>query len=108
MHIAINRFGLAVIGSLAGLLACGSDSGPDTLFEPKPECEGEPVTPLQGQHPNLISTIEIGAGADGFDLDGDGEPDNALATVRALANDAIEDALADYSILLPIEFFDFA
>jgi hypothetical protein len=110
MQIAKHRLvGFIMIGSLAGLLACGGggDAGPDSLFEPRPECEGQPVIPLQGQHPNVISFIEIGARADGFDLDGDEMPDNALSAVRALANPAIADALADYSILLPIEFFDF-
>jgi hypothetical protein len=110
MQIAKQRLVVfTTIGSLAGLLACGGggDARPDSLFEPKPECEGQPVTPLQGQHPNLISYIAIGARADGFDLDGDGIPDNTLSSVRALANGAIADALADFSILLPIEFFDF-
>lgn len=97
---------LALAGPILLLAACG-DSRPEPLFQPKPACEGQAITPLEGQHPSLISFIEIGAKEDGFDLDGNSEPDNKLASIRSLANDAIEDAFANFSILIPIEFFDF-
>ncbi len=94
-------------GLLLALGACGGDTGPEPLFQPKPECEGQAVAPLQGQHANIISFLEVGAISDGFDLDGDGEPDNKLGAVSSLAGPAIEDALEEYSILIPFEFFDF-
>lgn len=92
--------------------ACGGGGG-DTppggdLFPPKPECEGSPVTALSGMQPQVISKLEIGSAADGFDLDHDGEPDNKLAAVASIAKSAIEDSLKDYSIVIPFEFFDLA
>jgi hypothetical protein len=85
---------------------CGSDAK-DPLFEPKPECEGAAITPLMGQHPMVISFLEIGTAEDGFDLDNDGEPDNKLAAVGSLARGAIEDSFEDFSLVIPFEFFDF-
>ena len=90
--------------------ACGGDDGEETLpplFEPKPECAGEMITPFAGQHGQLINTLEIGSAMDGFDLDGDMKPDNKLAGVGALAGDAIQSALNDYSLMIPLEMFDF-
>jgi hypothetical protein len=110
----MNRF-VSLFGSLtlaiAALTACGDGSGDDgdlpPLFEPRPECEGAPIVPLMGQHHNVISFLEIGEVEDGFDLDGDGEPDNKLAAVGSLARSAIEDSFDDKEILIPFEFFDF-
>lgn len=86
--------------------ACGSD--PEPLFEPREECVGDSITPLAGQHQQVISFLEIGDLEDGFDLDRDGEPDNKLAAVGSLASSAIDDSFEDFSIIIPIEFFDFA
>jgi hypothetical protein len=99
----------------AGLLfACGGggddddDDGPlPPLFEPKPECAGESIAALAGQHQQIISSLEIGDAADGFDLDGDGKKDNKLAGVAALAGPAIADAIKAYDLLIPMEMFDF-
>jgi hypothetical protein len=91
-------------GALVG--ACGSSSNPGELFPPKPECEGEAIVALAGSQPQVISKLEIGTAADGFDLDRDGMPDNKLAAVASLAKSAIEDSLKDYSIVIPLEFFD--
>jgi hypothetical protein len=55
----------------------------------------------------IISTLEIGSSDDGFDLDGDGEPDNKLSAVGTLARGAIEDSFEDFSIVIPLEFFDY-
>ncbi len=41
-----------------------------------------------------------------MDLDKDGSPDNKMAALGSLAADSIEAGLADYSLLLPFEFFD--
>jgi len=89
---------------LAG--ACGGSEGGSNPFDPRPECEGAAVTAYQGTQPQLISKLSIGAREDGFDFTGDGEPDNKLAAVGALAKSAIDEALANYEILIPIEFFD--
>jgi len=86
-------------------MACGEDA-PGPLFEPKPECEGASITPFSGDPQNVISFIEIGDLADGFDLDGDGEPDNKLAAVGSLARAPIQEALDDYSLMIPLEFYD--
>jgi hypothetical protein len=87
--------------------ACGSDAGEPPLFEPKPECQGDVIVPFAGVQQQVISFLEIGATEDGFDLDRNGTPDNKLAGVGGLANGAILDSFADYSILIPIEMFDF-
>jgi len=87
------------------LFGCSSDGG-SNLFEERPECMGSPVTAYQGTQPQVISALQIGAAADGFDLDGDGKPDNKLAAVSSIAKSAIDDALANYEIVIPIEFFD--
>ena len=91
------------------LAACGTDSKPTghgNLFPPKPECMGDPVTALSGTDTQVISSLEIGTVADGFDLDHDGKPDNKLAAVGSLAKSAIDDSFTDYSIVIPLEFFD--
>lgn len=87
--------------------ACGDDGdGGSELFPPKPECSGAEVVPYSGMQQQVISKLEIGAATDGFDLDGDGDPDNKLAAVASLAKSAIEDSFKDYSIVIPLEFFD--
>jgi hypothetical protein len=56
--------------------------------------------------PQVINKLAIGAAADGFDLDHDGEPDNKLAAVASIAKSAIDDSVKDFSIVIPFEFFD--
>jgi hypothetical protein len=91
------------------LAACGGDSGDGDggLFEPNPECEGAEVDAFAGDQQSVISFLEIGALEDGFDLDGDGMPDNKLAPVATLANDALADSFTGFDLILPLEFFDF-
>src|SRR5215470_14995890 len=85
--------------------ACGSD-GAGELFPVKAECKGAAVEVYSGNNPQVISKLEIGAASDGFDLDRDGKPDNKLASVAMLAAGAISDAINNYEIVIPIEFFD--
>jgi hypothetical protein len=105
--------------ALSFTVACGGGGGTDwpPLFEPKPECTGAPITPYAGDQSVVISHLEIGDLEDGFDLDGDRdpdcemgppctEPDNKLSAVGSLAQGAIDDSFADYSLMIPIEFFD--
>jgi len=105
-------FGLALLASALLVGACGDDGGSGDdggdLFPPKPECEGASIVPFQGTSPQVISSLEIGTAADGFDLDGDGMPDNKLAAVASLAGSAISESLAAYDIIIPIELFDAA
>ena len=93
---------------ILGLLICGCSSKPDrVLFTPKPECMGASIVPYSGTFPQLFDSLAIGAPSDGFDLDGDGKPDNKLAAVQSLAMSSITDAINNYEILIPLEYFDF-
>jgi hypothetical protein len=88
--------------------ACGDDAAQQPpLFEPKPECMGDSIAPFSGVQQQVISSLEIGAPEDGFDLDGDGDKDNKLSGVGGLANGAIEDSFTGYELLIPVEMFDF-
>jgi len=86
--------------------ACSSDSPHKQLFQPKPECMGDSVTPYAGTFPSVINTLAIGSLQDGFDLDGDGKPDNKLSAVGSLAQSSIDDAFKNYEIVIPVEWFN--
>lgn len=92
--------------ALAFAVGCGGGDGGGSLFEEKPECTGEAITAYAGSNPQVINKLAIGSSADGFDLDGDGKPDNKLAAVSSIAMSAISDSLASYDIIIPMEFFD--
>jgi Putative metal-binding motif len=95
-----------IFGSCAWLAAaCGGGESANP-FEVKPECKGTTVEAYQGTQPQVISKLSIGSTADGFDFSGDGEPDNKLAAAASIAQGAIDEALANYEIVIPIEFFD--
>jgi hypothetical protein len=96
---------IASLGAATLALGCGDDPL-EPLFQPKPECEGAPVVAHAGVTKNVISTLTIGSEADGFDLDGDGSPDNKLASAASIARTPIEEALRDYEVIIPIEYFD--
>src|SRR5450432_1090847 len=99
--------GLLALSVVVGTAACvGGDGGGKQLFTPKPECVGDPVTAYAGTFPQVINTLTIGGVQDGFDLDGDGKPDNKLSAVGSLAMSAISDSLKNYEIIIPIEYFD--
>ena len=90
--------------SLAMASACSGNSS-HVLFLPKPECEGSAVVPYAGANPQVINTLAIGTEADGFDLDGKVKPENKLGAVSSLAASSINNALANYSVVIPMEFF---
>jgi len=98
----------AYVAALGLVTSCGGGKkDPLWPLDGTPECEGEAVTPLQGDDPQVISWLEIGKLEDGFDLDKDGDPDNKLAAVGSLARSAINDAFDANDIVIPFEFFDF-
>ena len=98
---------LALVVVVPALAACGgSDSTPKQLFTPKPECKGDPVTPYMGRYPQVIDKLGVGLPTDGFDLNGDGKPDNKLGGVSSLAQSAIDNSIANYEIVIPLEMFD--
>ena len=93
----------------ASLGACG-DSDPSATEDagtPVPvECEGETIVAKAGSNQMVFSALAIGKTEDGFDLDGDGEPDNKFAAISSLTNDPINSSFDDFSLVLPMEFFD--
>ncbi len=90
----------------AGAWGCNNGGTVDHhLFTPKPECMGADLVPYMGTSPQVISTLAIGSVADGFDLDGNGTPDNKLAAVGSLAQSAITTSLMNNEIVIPLEFF---
>src|SRR5262245_36308510 len=95
-----------LVASCAWIAGAGACDGGSNPFELKPECKGTAVVAYQGMQPQVISKLAIGALEDGFDFNGDGEPDNKLAAASSLAKSAIENALANYEIVIPMEFFD--
>jgi putative metal-binding protein len=97
---------LALFSVVGGTAACGGGSSGGDLFPTKPECQGASIVPFSGTQPQVISALQIGTAADGFDLDHDGMPDNKLAAVASIAKGSIDDALKNYEIVIPIEFFD--
>ncbi len=114
----MNRYRLCclVFTSALAFGACGnSDKDPEqstpdagSNLEPAAECEGDSVVPFGGQQQMVFSGLSIGTAQDGFDLNGDGEPDNKFAGVSSLAAAPIAEAFEDFSLVLPMEFFDFA
>jgi hypothetical protein len=94
------------LGMTLALAACGGSDAPGPLFQPEPACEGDPVQAFHGDHAQVISTLEIGRIDEGFDLDGDGMPDNKLGAAAGIARTPIKNALAKYDVLIPFEFFD--
>jgi hypothetical protein len=97
---------LTLLSSAAALAGACSNDEATNPFEVKPECQGSAVTAYQGTSPQVISKLSIGSREDGFDFNGDGEPDNKLAAAGSLAKSAIDEALANYEIVIPMEFFD--
>ena len=108
--------GATVVSALVWSVACGHDpvvAMPDMLprvdpFMAVPPCDPSLLTtPLTGTQ-LLLSSLKIGSRADGFDLDGDGHPDNLLAPLGALANPSIAQTfMTDRSVILPIELFGY-
>ncbi|MCX5744877.1 MAG: putative metal-binding motif-containing protein [Proteobacteria bacterium] len=98
----------ALYGAVVLGFGCSGDDVGGPLFPDKPECDGAAIVAYMGANPNAISKLEIGKAEDGFDLDGDGKPDNKLAAAGSIAKGSIDASLAKYDIVLPIEFFDAA
>ncbi len=86
---------------------------PDMRFDPLapvPECRpGELlVKPLMGDRQLVFSSFKIADYTEGFDLNGDGKPDNKLAVISTLANASLKTAFDDqHNIILPLELFGY-
>jgi hypothetical protein len=96
---------------LLGPVGCGGGDDGDgggSIFPEKPECMGADVKALMGDHQMVVSKLNIAKKEEGFDLDGDGKPDNKLAPLSSLARGPLEDAFKDYSLILPLELFDYS
>ncbi|HEY3354915.1 MAG TPA: putative metal-binding motif-containing protein [Polyangia bacterium] len=105
---------LALVGlslSVVLIAACGSDSKPQeqhqkcTLCDDKPACEGSPATLKAGTAATLIRDLKIGTYDQGFDFNGDGKPENALAAIGALANNPINESITKGELIVPFEFY---
>jgi hypothetical protein len=94
------------LGMTLALAACGGSDAPGPLFQPEPECEGDAVQAFHGDHAQVIASLAIGTPDEGFDLDGDGMPDNKLGAAAGIARTPIKNALDKYDIIIPFEFFD--
>ncbi len=102
---------------LTGLaLSCGGDGNTDQMpvdntpkvnpFEAKPECSGDKVDFKKGQRSMVVSNLEIAAGGQGIDLDGDGKPDNKLGAISSLANPELEGTFKEkHDVVIPMEVF---
>jgi hypothetical protein len=107
MSATMNKAWLGLLSAPLVFGACGgNDPVKNELFTPKPECQGASIVPYMGDTRMVISDLAIGSLSDGFDLDGDGKPDNKLAAVANLAQSSITDSFKNYSIVIPFEFFD--
>ena len=92
---------LGLLGALLLVSACTSND------DAPAECSGAPIVAYEGDQVMVMSSLEIGRAGDGFDLDGDGNPDNKLAALGALTNSSIKRSFDSYGFILPIELFDF-
>jgi hypothetical protein len=102
----------------AGASGCGSD-GMDMMmmmppppppkmnpFAPVPECMGANVDFRKGQRSLVISSLQLAAANQGFDLDKDGKIDNKLGAASSLANSELDTTFTTrHDIVIPMEFF---
>lgn len=68
-------------------------------------CDDVVVTAGSSAWSMIVSSFAIGMQADGYDLDGDGLPDNRLAAISTLATSGIDDAFAAYDFIVVWEMF---
>jgi hypothetical protein len=99
------------------LVACGGggstpavqqDSGilPCTeLCQEKAACDGDPAVLHTGSAATLIRSLKFGTYDQGFDFNGDGKPENALAALGALANTPIQQSIDKGELIVPFEFY---
>jgi len=110
---------MALLLPFAGILA-GCDESADEMmmmppvdkppkenpFAPLPECMGKAIAYGKGDRSLVISSLEIAASSQGFDLDRDGKVDNKLGAVSSLANSELETVFTQqHNVVIPIEFF---
>ena len=131
MEIKMKRWSLSLSLVLTLGLGCSEDSGgkkdpdgsiadqavgdkrvwPDTA--PR-ACTKNKLKAFGGKYTAVISTLQIGAEKEGFDINNDdldnnpntGKVDNVLHLIGVLANTSIADSMKKGEISIPYEFFD--
>lgn len=71
-----------------------------------PDCGGHALIAHQGDLSLAVSALRVASLAESFDLDGDGQPDNKMSAIAALAQSQIDDGLKAGTLVVPIEIFD--
>jgi hypothetical protein len=91
---------------LVTLLGCGNTKVDP--FKPVPECMGPTVTAFAGDRQLVLSQLAIADYGEGFDLDLNGDKDNKLAALGALANKQIAANFQKaHDIVIPFELFGY-
>jgi hypothetical protein len=84
------------------------DAGPFADAMPFVACSGGTIAAGGGDQAMVWSQLSIAALEDGFDLDGDQQPDNKMSALSSLAQGSIGDAFDDQTIIVLLELFDYA
>ncbi len=99
-----------VVGLVVALLVgCTEEPEPVCLFDcgQWPECPAGSAVPLASEHQMVVSFLGIGAADEGFDLDGDGRPDNQFHALRDVARPALDEAFRDFRLIVPMELLGY-
>ncbi len=81
------------------------DAAPPLVVGDPPAC-GTALLAHHGDAQLAVSAFAIESAANGYDLDGNGSPDNKLSALAALAQSDFDDGLAHGTFVHPIELFD--
>ena len=86
--------------------AAPPDAAPAPVVEEPPDCGGDPLVSGGGDHALVVASLAILTLEGARDLDGDGTPDNKLAPIGTLSNSMLAEALADGTLVIPVEIYD--
>lgn len=105
---------LAMLACTGLIAACGDDDtgGNNNQLDAGAQrdayigdCDDDPTPVFGGEHPSVVNSLVIAPGNEGFDLDFDGNIDNALGTLGALANSELGGSFDEGDIIIPFEFY---